>query len=139
MAAVVNGLVHQTVGHLLDRSHGERLGQSVVVEFVEQPVAAQQVPVAQHRLEFPAVDYRVGLDAQRPGENVALRVAGSLLGGDLPGPHQVRHQAVVIAHLCEFPNGVAVHTAVSDVGDGQHLVTRCRVDDGQRTQGRAHA
>ena len=139
MATVLHGLVDQQVRRLLDGSGGQHLGQPPVVQFVEQSVAAQQVPVAENRLEFPAVDHRIGFDAQRTGEDVALRMLGRLLSGEFPGPHQVRHEAVVVTHLDQLTGREAVHPTVSDVGDGEYLVARSGAHDGEGAQRRSHA
>ncbi|GIT75861.1 MAG: hypothetical protein Ct9H300mP31_03920 [Acidimicrobiaceae bacterium] len=87
MAPVVHRLVDQAVGDLLDRTFGQHLGQPLVTQLIEEAVAAQQVPVTVDRYQVPAVDQRISLDAQGPGQDIALRMAGRFLGGDLPGPH----------------------------------------------------
>ena len=48
------------------------------VEFVGQAVAAQQVPVAPHRLDPPQVDGHVRRHAEGPGQDVAVGVHGRL-------------------------------------------------------------
>ena len=139
MAAVLHGFADQPVRRLLDGPGCKHLGQPRVVQLVEQPIAAQQVPVTKRRLEFPTVDHRIGFDAQGPGEDVALRVLGRLLRGEFTGPHQVSHEAVVVTHLHQLTGSQAVHPAVSDVGDGENLVARCGVHDGEGAQGRSHS
>ena len=69
---------------------------------VEQAVGAQHVAVAVVRDDRQHVDRHVVVDAEHPGEDVALRVDRRLLGRQAALAHQVGDQAVVGGELLEL-------------------------------------
>ena len=76
----------------------KNVGDAAVVDFLSQPVAAQQqlhagTKLAGHRLDVEVA--RVG-HAQRLGHHVAMRVAARLLVGDRAVGDQLLHVAVVL-------------------------------------------
>ncbi len=80
---------------------GEHLGDAVVGHLVEQAVAAEQVAVARERRDLPRVDPDLAVDAERSGEDVALRVHLRLLGRDRALAHHALHEAVILGDLDE--------------------------------------
>ncbi len=91
----------------------------VLIHLVEESVAADQVAVADDGLHLPGVDGHGPVDAQGPGEDVALRVALGLLGRDAALPDQAGHQAVVLGELLDALAPEAVEPRVADVDDGE--------------------
>ena len=96
-------------------------GDLVGADLVEQPVGAEEEPVARHRVDRPEVDVDALVDAQHPGDDVALRVDLGLFGGDAAVAHQVGDHAVVLGELHQLAVAVEVRPAVADVGDDEVL------------------
>jgi hypothetical protein len=67
----------------------------VVVDLVDQSIAAQDEPVAVHHRHQPRVDAHRRLDAERPRDDVAARMASRLVLGDVAGVDQFLHVAVI--------------------------------------------
>ena len=113
-------------------------GEAVVVDLVEEAVAADQVAVADHRDDLPGVDEHGAVDAQSPGEDVALRVDRRLGAGQAALALHRGDEAVILGDLREGAVGEQVEPGVADVdhGDG---VAALGVDEGHGAQGRAHA
>ena len=87
------GRVGEAAQHRGDR----RLGH-----LVEQAVGAQHEAVAVVGHDRHAVDRHVVVDAEHPGEDVALRVDRGLLGRQAALAHEVGDQAVVVGELLEL-------------------------------------
>ena len=89
----------------------------VGAHLVEQAVGAEEEPVAGDGVDRPQVDVDGLVDAEHPGDDVALRVDLRLLGGDPPLAHEVGHHAVVLGELHERAVAEEVGAAVAHVGD----------------------
>ena len=76
-----------------DRRHD--LLDLVVVDLVGQPVGADDEAVATHDRQRPGVDADGGVDAERPGDDVAAGVRPRLFVGDVPGVDELLHVVVV--------------------------------------------
>ena len=99
--------------------HGARRGQDVahlsVRHLVEQPVGGHQEAVADPHVDGADRGLDDVMDAQRPGDDVAVRVPPGLLLGELAGPDELAHDGVVLAELAQVPPAQAVHPAVPQV------------------------
>src|SRR5690606_10341734 len=138
-APAVDGQPHQLVGGVLRvLGRGQHRGDGRLRDLVEQAVGAEHEAVAVVGVDREDVDGHLVVDAEDPGDDVALRVHGRLLGRQAALAHQVGHQAVVGGHLVELAGGVAVAAGVAHVGDRQDLVTLV-LDDGEGDDRRAHA
>ena len=69
------------------RQLAQRGRYASVTDLVEQPVAAQQIPVSDQRRPLPPVDLNDGLDPDDPGQDVAVGMHGGFLGSELPVAH----------------------------------------------------
>ncbi len=104
----------------LGRGEVDRLGaeghlDDVVVDHVGQAVAAQQVAVAQHRLQPVVVGVVVVTAEQRTQQERAVRVHAGLVAADLALVDQALHERVVGADLLERPVTEAVGARVAEV------------------------
>ena len=127
------------VGRLLGvGGAGEHGADLAVVDLVEQAVGADEVAVAGAGRRLPGVDLDVGLDAEGPGHDVALRMEAGLVGGDLARRHQVLHVGVVAGDLLEDAVLHDVGAGVADVHDGEALLA-VALDEGDAGERGAHA
>ena len=101
----------------------------VLVDHRGQPVAAQQHDVAGPHRIGPRVDLDVELDAERAGDDRALRVLGGLLLGQLALAHQLLDERVILGQAGQRPVAEDVGAAVADVRHRQIGVVE--VDGGQ--------
>ncbi len=104
---------------------GDDGGDLVVVDLVDQPVAAQHEPVAADDRHRPRVDPHTGLDPERPGDDVAAGVEAGLGAGDRTLGDEFLHEAVVDRDLAQAAVAEHVAARVADVGDPEHLARRC--------------
>jgi hypothetical protein len=109
---------------------GEGGGDVVVVDLVDQPVAAQQEPVAADQRQRPPVDADVGFDAERPRDDVAPRVVARFVLVDVAGRHQFLDVAVVDGDPSEATVAEQVGARVADVGQHERLARLGRHDRG---------
>ena len=90
------GLCDESVGGLLRIGGAEQRGRDLGVgDLVDQSVAAQQEAVAADEREGPPVDLDVGIDAERPRDDVPPRVGARLVLGDVAGGDEFLHVAVI--------------------------------------------
>ena len=106
------------------------------VDLVEQPVAAQHEAVAGVRDDGASVDADVGADAERPREDVALRVRPRLFRRDRSFANPVFDEAVVFGELLELAVAEEVDARVTDVNPRDEIVVVDRSDGDER---RSHA
>ena len=92
-------------------------GDAVVVDLVDQAVAAQDVALAAHEGQQPRVDAHSGFDAEGAGDDVAARVVAGFVFGDVAGGQQFLHVTVVDGGAAEAALGQHVGAAVADVGE----------------------
>ena len=109
-------------------------GDATVIHLVEQPIAAEQEPIAPVRDDRVHVDVHVDIDAERTSDDVALRMHGRRVLAQLAVSDEVLHEAVVLAELDECPVPEQVDARVADVGPGHELAVR-RVDETEARTG----
>ena len=80
-----------------------------------EPVAAQQEAVAGDDVDVALVDLDVWLGAERPGEDVAVRMGLGLVLGDLARLHHPVDERVVLGELPELAGAEQVGAGVADV------------------------
>ena len=110
----------------------------LVGHLVEEAVAAQQVAVARERRHLPRVDADLAVDAERAGEDVALRVHLRLLVRERALAHHALDEAVILGHLDERAVLQHIHARVADVHDREPLVVLDH-HERDRAQRGAHA
>ncbi len=75
---------------------GEDLADLALGELVREPVAAQEETAPRFRFEIPDVEVDLGVDPERPRENVTVRVDGRLVGRQLALANHLLHDGVVL-------------------------------------------
>ena len=116
------GLCDESVGGLLRIGGAEQRGRDLGVgDLVDQSVAAQQEAVAADERKGPPVDLDVGIDAERPRDDVAPRVGARLVLGDVAGGDEFLHVAVIDGDPSEPVVAQQVGARVADVGEHQRL------------------
>ena len=118
----------EVVGAAQDRAH------LVVRDHRGEPVRAEQEEVARAAGDGIGVHLHVGLGAQRPGDDRALRMVLGRLRRDLPAALELGHQRVVARELLELAVAEAVGAAVAHVAEADLVAVH--LGGGQR---RAHA
>ena len=121
------------------RKAGQDGGDLVIRGFARQAVAAEQVPVVVLGGDLDHVHVDGRLDAERPGQDVTLRVDRGLRLADLTVVDKFLDQAVVHSDLHERLVSVEVDPRVADVGHGQPARPVLVFDDRQCHQRGAHA
>ena len=136
--AALVGQAHQFAGGLGGIGQlAERGGDPILVDLVEQSVGAEDVAVAGDRQHLPGVDHDPGVDAERPRDDVALRVHGGLGRGEPTLALERGDQAVVVGDLLEHVLLQEVDPGVADVDDGE-AVLAVGLDDPHGAQRGAH-
>ena len=102
---------------------GQHVGDHGVVEFVGQPVRAQEEPVTLDGLDPPEVDLDVLGHTEGPGEDVAVGMHGRFFGRDLPVAHHLLGQRVVQGQKVQVAVVEPVGPRVPDVDQRQDVVT----------------
>jgi hypothetical protein len=113
---------------------GQGLVHGLLGDHVGQPVGAQQVPVAEHRLAHGQVGLRVGAALQRPHDQRPLRMGRRRLRAQPALVDQRLDQSVIAGDLLEVIVAQQVGARVADVAQ-RHLRARPQ----QRGQRGAHA
>ena len=117
-AAVPQRSLDQGIGGVLRVAHRADDAEDVLVRhFAGESVRADQDTVAFLHGEQPVVGLGLVPGAQGAGDNVAPRMDGGLLGGDLARIHKFLHLRVVHADLLKPPLAEAVRTGIADVHD----------------------
>ena len=102
------------------------LGDVVVADLVDEPVAAHEEAVAAHERQRPGVDPHARVDAEGPGDDVAARVGAGLVVGDVAGRHELLDVAVVDGDPAQPAVPEEVGPRVADV-DERPLADRAGV------------
>lgn len=98
----------------------------------EQPVGADEQPVAGPAVDVDDVQPKLRTDPQRPGEQMPLRVGPGLGARDLPHPHKFTGHAVIVGELHHLPLPDPVQRGIADVdGHGAALLGRQHRNRGQ--------
>ena len=100
----------------------EDLRDLLLADHRGQAVGAQQHDIAGAHRIGPGVDLDVALDAQRAGDDRALRMLGGLLLGELALADELLDQRVVLGQARELAVAEDVGAAVADVGHRQVIV-----------------
>ncbi len=95
---------------------------AVLLDLVEQPVGAEQEPIAGDGGDGVGVDLHPRADAEGAGDDVALRVGERLLRGDAPSRTISSTRLWSIGELLELAVAEQVDAAVADVDEGEVAV-----------------
>ncbi len=117
---------------------GQDVGDLFGGHLVGEPVRAEQEAVAFFGDELPDVDGHLGLDSERPGEDVAMGVDRRLLLRQLAARHELLGHRMVGGELDQAVAVQAVGPRVPDIGEHQP-VTVVGGDQSRRDHGGAHA
>ena len=132
------GSAHELVGGILWRRGGlQHLVDLIVVDFTEEPIAAEDVAVTHDRNQLPGVDEDLVVDAERSRHDVALRVHGSFGSGEPTITDQRFDQAVILGVLMQAGVGQPIEPAVADIGHPESMRSRL-VDVGEHHHGGSH-
>ena len=129
----------QIVGGFLRRlGRHQDVVDLVLVDLVEQSIAAEDVAVAHHGHQLPRVDQHPLVDAEGAGDDVALRMHGGFGSGQPTVAHQRFDEAVILGVLMQAVVGSPVEAAVADVGDAEPIGSG-PLEIGEDRDRRAHA
>ncbi len=79
----------------------EHLGDLGFAALVGEAVTAQQQTTVHRGGQQPRVDLDAGIDAERAGEDVAMRVGEGRLGRNLASPYHLFDETVVLGEAAE--------------------------------------
>ena len=126
--AALRGSLHR-LEHLTDLLDAHLVGEAV---------AAQEQPVPRVHVQLPQVDVHLGADAERPGQDVAVRVHLGLGLGHLAVADPLLGQAVVGRDLADLAARHEVGAGVADVGQAHDVAAVGPDGQAGRGERRAH-
>ena len=119
LAAPRVGEVHELIADRLDVGLvGDDVRDLLVAHVAGQAVRAQHEDVERRGRQLGQIGLDAAAHAERAGQHVPVGMAAGGVLGDLPAPHQLRHQRVVVGQLPDLPAADQVGAAVADVGQG---------------------
>ena len=130
MPAAAQRAVNQDARRVEEGGLLQDQGDLFVRHHIGQTIGAQQQHIP--GLHFAAVVFRHngGRNPQRPGNQVFLRVQGSLFAGDLAAVHKLLHHRMITRKLPDLPPTPQIRTRIACMHHMRHVAKHICTDAG---------